>query len=228
MPPVGPLKLKRMPDTVRRLLDVAGATAWEALVEAHADHALLFVSLMADRMPFDEAISRYLAEMDVRDPIASSIRSRVLVALEHAQAERDVAAARETPPEGERADTAAETDGRADDEGEGLRRFRPDVLMKGIARKARATEEVEQWVALAIARAEEGIINIHIDNALTFAATLSPQLTLAEAVEDYIDTLRITGGRAQAVFQRTMARLADLHLPEGVRGRPMKGDGSRG
>lgn len=227
MSPVGPLKLKRMPEGVRRQLDVAGATAWEALVDAHAEHALLFVTLMEARIPFDEAISRYLSEMDVRDPIASSIRSRVLVALEHEQAERDLATLEE-PPSVERENAVGGPGEMVGENGEGLRRFRPDVLMKGIARKVRATEEVEQWVALSIARAEEGIIGVHIDNALTFAATLGPEIPLAEAVEDYIDTMRIAGGRAQAVFQRTMARLADLHLPEGIRAGPPGDGGSRG
>lgn len=200
---VGPLKFKRMPEGVRRQVEVAAASAWESLVEVHAAHALRFVAIMASRMPFDEAVVRYLAETDVRDPMASSVRSRVLVALEDADVEQD-----------ERPNLRPYGGGDADDDEEGLRRFRPDVLMKGIARKVRASEEAEQWVALAIARAEEGILRAHIDNALTFAAILQDQGTLAEAVEDYIELLRVSGGRAQAVFQRTMAMLADLHLPE--------------
>lgn len=223
--------MRRMPDGVRHQLDVAGATAWQALVVAHADHALRFVALLAGRVPLDEAISRYLDEMDVRDPMASAIRSRVLVALERAQAEGpEVPGAPAGAPDG-----AAPPGGEPGEAGggEGLRRFRPDVVMKGIARKVRASEEVEQWIALAIARAEEGVIAVHIDNALTFAAMPRPDAGLAEAVEDYIDTMRISGGRAQAVFQRTMARLADLHLPE--RGGPPApatgangGEGERG
>ena len=205
MSPVGPLKFKRMPEGVRRQVELAGASAWESLVEVHAAHALRFVALMAPRLPFDEAVSRYLDEMDLRDPMASSVRSRVLVALEHAQEEDD-----DRPTLG-----AYEGDeGSGDGDGAGLRRFRPDILMKGVARKVRATEAAEQWVALAMARAEEGVLRAHIDNALVFAAILHGHVTMAEAIEDYIDLLRVSGGRAQAVFQRTMARLADLHLPD--------------
>ncbi|MBW3554230.1 MAG: hypothetical protein KY466_11995 [Gemmatimonadetes bacterium] len=205
MSPVGRLKLKRMPETLRRQIEVASASAWEDLVEVHASQALRFVALVSMRMPFDEAVSRYLAEMDVRDPMASSIRSRVLIALEDAQVEPE-----EQPGPGvfDRGGSDAE------DDGDGLRRFRPDVLMKGIARKVRATEEAEQWVALSIARAEEAVLRVHIQNAVLFADLLHEETGLSEAVEDYIELLRITGGRAQAVFQRTMARLADLHLPE--------------
>ena len=205
MSPVGPLKFKRMPEGVRRQVEVAAASAWESLVEVHTAHALRFVALVASRMPFDEAVSRYLTEMDVRDPMASSIRSRVLIALEHAQLDHE-----DRPTL-----SAYRTEGgEQDDDDDGLRRFRPDVLMKGIARKVRESEEAEQWVALAIARAEEGILRAHIGNALTFAAILRTHTTLAEAVEDYVELLRVSGGRAQAVFQRTMARLADMHLPE--------------
>lgn len=201
MSPVGPLKFKRMPESMRRQVDVAAASAWEGLVEVHADHALRFVVLMAGRMPFDEAVSRYLGEMDVRDPMASSIRSRVLVALEEAREGVGIRGSAALP----------EHDG--DDTEDGLRRFRPDVLVKGIARKVRETEVAEQWIALAIARAEEDVIRAHIENAVTFAGVLQPEAVLSEAVEDYIELLRISGGRAQAVFQRTMARLAEIHLP---------------
>ena len=203
MAPVGPLKFKRTPEGVRRQVEVAAASAWESLVEVHTAHALRFVALMASRLPFDEAVGRYLAEMDVRDPMASSVRSRVLIALEDAETEHE-----------ERPSLSAYLGGDGEDGDDGLKRFRPDVLMKGIARKVRATEEAEQWVALAMARAEEGVLRAHIDNALTFAAVLRGHGTLSEAVEDYIELLRVSGGRAQAVFQRTMARLADLHLPE--------------
>ncbi|HUG42161.1 MAG TPA: hypothetical protein VMM12_16960 [Longimicrobiales bacterium] len=200
---MGPLKFKRMPEGVRRQVEVAAASAWEGLVEVHADHALRFVSLMAGRMPFSEAVSRYLNEMDVRDPMASSIRSRVLIALEDARAGMG----------GRSSSVPSEPVPGTDETGDGLRRFRPDVLVKGIARRVRETEEAEQWIALAIARAEEAVIRAHIENAITFAGVLQPEAVLSDAVEDYIELLRISGGRAQAVFQRTMARLADLHLP---------------
>lgn len=217
MSPVGPLRFKRLPESVRRQVEMAAASAWEALVEVHSAHALRFVALMAARMPFDEAVSRYLNDMDVRDPMASSIRSRVLVALEDALGDDPD---RPSLP-------ALDHGGMEEAEGDGFRRFRPDRLMKGIARKVRETGELEQWVALAIARAEEGVIRAHIDNAITLSAILRSHAHLDEAVEEYIDLLRVSGGRAQAVFQRTMAQLADLHLPEdsgGAAGRVEEAD----
>ncbi len=195
MAPVGPLRFRRLPESVRRQIDVAAATAWEALVEAHTAHALRFIALMAASLPFDEAVERYLAEMDVDDAMAASVRSRVLIAVRESGAGED----RPTLP------VAYEEAGEMD----GLKRFRPDVLMKGLARKVRVGAEMDERVSLAMARAEEGVIRAHIDNAAVFAAVLRDHAALDEAVEDYIERMRLSGGRAQAVFQRTMARLAE-------------------
>jgi hypothetical protein len=203
MASIGRLKFKRTPEPIRRRLEMAGAAAWEAVVDAHANHAAGFVALLRQRLAFDQAVERYLTEMDVRDPMASAIRSRVLTRLE---AMPDVAA---PGPD------AQDDDGEGGGPG-GLKRFRPDVVAKGIARKVRETEAVEEWIRLAIARAEEGVLQAHIDNAVAVTDIVRGHMGLDEGVEDYIDLMRITGGRAQSVYQRAMARLADLHLPSGT------------
>lgn len=204
MAQIGPLRFKRTPEPVRRQIEMASAAAWESVVDAHAVHAARFVALTAHRLAFDQALDRYLSEMDVRDPTASAVRSRVLVRLERAAPGRNDAS------QGEQPDDAATTP----DAAAGLKRFRPDIVAKGIARKVRENEAFEEWVRLAIARAEEGVLEAHIQNAADFTAILHGHMGLDEAVEDYIDLMRITGGRAQSVYQRTMAKLADLHLPQ--------------
>ncbi len=207
MAQIGPLRFKRTPEPVRRQIEMAAAAAWESVVNAHALHAARFVALTAHRLAFDQAVDRYLSEMDVRDPTASAVRSRVLVRLEQT-----------TPAPGtesEQAEPAGDGDNAANDSSVGgLKRFRPDIVARGIARKVRENEAFEEWVRLAIARAEEGVLLAHIDNAVGFTAILHGHIGLDEAVEDYIDMMRITGGRAQSVYQRTMAKLADLHLPQ--------------
>lgn len=206
MAPIGPMSFRRGPEHVRRQADVAAAAAWEALVESHTGHALRFVALMAARLDFDEAIDRYLDELDVHDPMASAIRSRVLIALEHSMEEEP---GRPSLSGYEGAESPESESG-----GRGLRRFRPDVLMKGIARKVREGGEVDEWIRLAVARAEEGVIRAHVDNAVVFVAVLRGHEPLHEAVDDYLELMRVSGGRAQSVHQRTMARLAELHLPQ--------------
>lgn len=201
---------RRGSDDLRRQIEVAAAASWEALVEVHTGHALRFVALMAAHMDFSDAADRYLDELDIREPMGSAIRSRVLVALEHAvqdDPERPSLQAYGAPTAGEGEE--------APEEGErGLRRFRPDVLMKGLARKVRETEALDEWVSLAVARAEEGAIKAHVDNAVLFTALLRQHAPMDEAVDDYLELMRVGGGRAQSIHQRTMARLAELHLPK--------------
>lgn len=207
MTPIGPLRFRRGPEHVRRQVDVAAAAAWEALVDAHTSHALRFIALMAARHDFDEALDRYLDELDVRDPMASAVRSRVLIALEHALREES-----ELPTLDPEDHIGGDEDD--DERSRGLRRFRPDRVVKGIARKVRETGEIDEWIRLAVARAEEGVILAHVDNAVIFVGVLRGHEPLHEAVDDYLEIMRVSGGRAQSVHQRAMARLAEIHLPE--------------
>ena len=178
--------------------------AWEALVEAHATQAREFVALFEDQMPMDEALLRYLRDMDLGDTMVAAVRTRVLVGIEDAQTRRDPDQL-SIRPDGE---LASETN---DDDR--WRRFRPDVMMRGVIERQKKNEEVDRLIELAIARAEEEIIKTHVDNAITFAALLDEFGPLSRGVEHYIAAMNIVGGRGQAVLQRTMARLADVHLP---------------
>ena len=182
--------------------------AWEALVEAHIHQALEFIELFDDRIPLEEALHRYIREMDMGETMGAAVRTRVLVTVEDRVAETV------RPPVSIRANDG-DGDSAIDDEddGDGWRRFRPDVVMRGVLERQRSREEIERLIELAIARAEEEVIKVHVDNAITFAALLEDSGALSRAVEQYISALNVVGGRGQAVLQRTMARLADVHLP---------------
>ena len=202
---------RRLSESARHRLEVATAMAWEALVEAHIQQALEFIALFEDRMPLEDALNRYIEEMDMGETMGAAVRTRVLVMTED-----------ELEPEAPRppvALTTSEGEGEGEEvlevEGDGVRwrRFRPDVMMRGVFERQRSREEVERMVELAIARAEEDVIKVHVDNAITFAALLEDSGALSRAVEQYISALAVVGGRGQAVLQRTMARLADVHLP---------------
>jgi hypothetical protein len=190
---------RRLPDTVRRRLEIATAMAWESLVETHVEQATRFVHLLGERLPLEETLTRYLLEMDMGDSMASAVRTRVLVTQES----EDTLA--------EAADDPSTT--KALEEEEGWRRFRPDVMMRGVLERQRRNDETEHWIQLALARAEEKLITTHVDNAITFAALLEEHLPVDRGVQQYLDAVALTGSRAQAVVQRTMARLADVHLP---------------
>lgn len=198
---------RRLPDTVRHRIEVAAAMAWEALVESHSAQARDFVALFDEHMPLEESLNRYVAEMDLSETMIAAVRTRVLVGIEDAAISRaaDSLTIRPDADEDELDDV--------DTDDEGWRRFRPDVMMRGVIQRQRKNEEVERLVELAVARGEEEIIKTHVDNAITFAALLDEFGPLSRGVEHYISVMNIVGGRGQAVLQRTMARLAEVHLP---------------
>lgn len=201
MPAPAPRISRRLPEVVRRRLEVASAMAWEALVDTQTRHALDFVALVDGRMELEDALDRYLEEMGVTEPMATAVRTRALVALEPAHGGAQPLAA--PLPE----EVGAEA------EAEGWRRFRPEALVRGVRERQRKADEMDRLILLATARAEEAVIRAHVDNAITFAALLEPQLGLERAVQEYLRIVDVAGARGQAVFQRTMARLADVHLP---------------
>jgi hypothetical protein len=203
--PVPGRPYRRLPETVRHRLEVAGAMAWEALVESHSAQAREFVALFEESLPLEESLTRYVRDMDLSETMVAAVRTRVLVGIEDTQLSR--AADSLTL----RAESVIDDEHTDDDNS--WRRFRPDVVMRGVIERQKKNEEVERMVELAIARAEEEIIKTHVDNAITFAALLDEFGPLSRGVEHYIAALNIVGGRGQAVLQRTMARLAEVHLP---------------
>jgi len=198
-----------MSESVRHRLDVATAMAWESLADAHVAQALEFISLFEDRMPLEEALTRYIREMDMGETMGSAVRTKVLVTLEDQGKPQN-------PPLPILSSEEVVEDVAATDDEEGWKRFRPDTVMRGVFERQRRKEEVERLIELAIARAEEAVIQTHVDNAITFAALLESSGALSRGVEHYLDALGVVGGRGQAVAQRTMARLADVHLPRKV------------
>src|SRR5262245_39504440 len=203
MPAPGPRVPRNLPENIRRRLEVATAMAWEALVDSHTEQALSFIELFEGRITMEDALLRYLREMDLNEATATAIRTRVFVALE----DRPLG----SKPRLQLHDDDAPDEGEEPDDG--WRRFRPDVMMRGVRDRQKRTEETERFVELALARCEESVIKTHIDNAITFAALLDGTSSLSKAVQTYLGSVSLTGGRSQSVFQRTMAQLAEVHLP---------------
>jgi hypothetical protein len=174
--------------------------AWEALVESHSTQARDFVDLFTEYMPLEEALTRYIRDMDLTDTMIAAVRTRVLVGIEDERPRHGLSGLTLRPEE-------------VEESGDGWRRWRPDVVVRGVIEWQKKNEEVERLVELAVARAEEEVIKTHVDNAITFAALLDEFGPLSRGVEHYISVMGVVGGRGQAVLQRTMARLADVHLP---------------
>lgn len=192
-----------LPENVRRKLEVATAMAWESLVDTHVAEATSFINLLEDRLPLEDALTRYLREMDLADTMGIAIRTRVLLAFETP-----------LPAEGHTAAVEPELSVRPEGEDEeGWRRFMPDNVVRGVRERQKRAEEVERMIMLALARGEEALIRTHVENAISFAALLGGHVSLDRSVQQYLGAVLLTGCRAQVVFQRTMARLADVHLP---------------
>ena len=197
--PRSPSRLKG--ETSRRKLEVTSAMAWEALVDMHVEQAMQFVVLAAPYQPIEESLPRYLREMDIQTPMAAAIRTGVLTAVE------------EEPPVAPPGlfDDSDPLDA-PDEDGDGWNLLRkPQRVVRDVIRRQKRSEEFERISRLALARAEEQVIRTHIENAISFVALLEDQ-PFDRAIEAYLSTVGVAGGRAQAVFQRTMARLADVHL----------------
>lgn len=195
-------------EAMRRKLEVSTAMAWEALVDSHIDQASTFVRLLSAHEPIEDSLPRYLREMDLHETMATAIRTRVLAVLEEDGSPPAVldetAALRFRPRES--------ADGDDDDDGSWSLLRQPQRVVRGVRRRQRRTEEIERMTMLGLARAEENVIETHVENAIGFVALLGGQLPLDRAVQQYLGAVGLAGGRAQTVFQRTMARLAEVHL----------------
>lgn len=190
-------------ETTRRKLEVTSAMAWEALVDAHVEQAMQFIVLLAPFEPIEDSLPRYLREMDLQATMAAAVRTRVLTS-----AEEDVPVA---PDDLESASLSLPRDVRAEDDDDWSLLRQPQRIVRGVIRRQKRNEEIERITQLALARAEEHTIRAHIENAIGFVALLEDH-PLDRAIQTYLTSVGVAGGRAQAVFQRTMARLADVHL----------------
>jgi hypothetical protein len=191
-------------ESTRRKLEVTSALAWQALVDTHVERAMQFIALLAAHEPIEESLPRYLREMDLDATMAAAIRTRVLTTVEEEPPALpddlfDPGSARVSDVDGDEADDAWSL----------LRQ--PQRVVRGVLRRQKRNEEIERITQLALARAEEYVIRTHIENAIGFVALLEP-LPFERAIEVYLEAVGVSGARAQAVFQRTMARLADVHL----------------
>lgn len=192
---------RSLPEALRRKLDVTTAMAWEDLVDSHVAQATAFIIRLEEFIPVEETLTRYLREMDLTDTMATAVRTRVLLGLE----ELDESGAHH--PDG-----AGGTAGDDDDEDTVWNRFRPSAVVREVKERQRRGEELDRLTMLLLARGEDRVMATHVENAIGFAALLDGSMPLDRAVQLYLGSVNLSGCRGQVVFQRTMARLADVHL----------------
>lgn len=185
----GMLTGHRVPDTVRVDFDVVIARAWQALAQAHEEAAVTFVRRMSSRIGTDAALQRYFREVAVPLQMREAVRTAALLAL--------------TPEERRRT---------GDDGSESWSLMRPDQIVGVVRRRTRFVEETTLALRLAAAAAEEALTVTHVRMALETAHVMGSVLPVDESVMHYLRAFTLSNAAAQVVFQRAMARLADLEI----------------
>ncbi|HEX9937944.1 MAG TPA: hypothetical protein VGB15_12510 [Longimicrobium sp.] len=185
---------QRLPEDTERELERAEAAAHEEMVETHAHLACDLVGILAPRMPFDEAIDRYLESMGLEGDEAEAVGTRAVTLLDEQEIREDLAR------EGTRG------------WGFDWRYATPIGALRFIQRQRKRSAEESLWLELAAARAEEKLADAHAAKAREFVEILKDEVDPTTAVEHYVERLRLPEIRSRIVYQRVLAQLAEEGL----------------
>jgi hypothetical protein len=101
-----------------------------------------------------------------------------------------------------------------------FRRFFPETLFS-----RKLDPGAERRLRLAQARAEEGVIRAHVDNALMFVDTLAEDMAFDRAIDTYIREMGVPEPLASVVVTRTLVVLGQDLVPYRRRARESDGGG---
>lgn len=199
--------IKSMSRSMQRQVDLTTAVCQERLLSTHVRHVLALVDLVSDRMQFDEALDIYVRILRLTPEQARNIGSRALAEL--GRRGEDPAASsmmHEREPELE-----VEDERSASAEGVG----RSEALLSRLRRRVRGRvqEDLRERINLAAARTEEGILQTHVHNSLSFARALTGELSASESIELYLETMMLPEGTADVVYNRALSIIAEQVLP---------------
>lgn len=195
----------------QRQIDLTTAVCQERLLATHVRHVLALVDLVSDQLAFDSAVDIYVRVLRLTPEQARNVASRALAAL----GQRGVVPARDgVAPIAEGDDEAM--DAPADEGARGrseqtFARFRRRI-------RGRVQEDLRHRINLATARAEDTLVEAHVENALTFVRTFD-EMGTSEAAELYLETMLIQEGVSDVIYNRALRRIADDALPP-VEGEP--------
>jgi hypothetical protein len=95
-----------------------------------------------------------------------------------------------------------------------LRRFFPDSIFR-----RRLDESAGRRLKLAQARAEERIVDAHVENALMFVDALAEDLTYDRAIDTYVRVMGVAEPLASLVATRVLVVLGQELVPTRIRRR---------
>jgi hypothetical protein len=197
--------MKSTSRSLQRHVDLTTAVCQERLLATHVRHVLALVDLVADRLPFDDALDIYVRILRLPPEQARNIGSRALAEIGRrggAPVTPPVAVAL-PEPEPEPEESHAEAGSRS---GAIFARLRRRV-------RGRVQDELRERINLCAARTEDSLLETHVQNALVFARALGEELTAPESVELYLDTMMLPEGVADVIYNRALRLVADQVLP---------------
>lgn len=188
----------------QRQIDLSTAVSQERLLSTHVRHVLAMVDLVADQMPFDDALDIYVRILRLTPEQARNVGSRAFAAL----------GSRSGLPEVDQygADLDLDDDTGHDEEGGG---GRPDAVFARLRRRIRGRvhEDLRNRINLAAARAEDSILQTHVENSLIFVRAIGDEMPPSDSVEKYLETMMLEEGKADVIYNRALRVIADDVLP---------------
>jgi hypothetical protein len=200
--------MKSTSRALQRQVDLTTAVCQERLLATHVRHVLALVDLVADRLPFDDALDIYVRVLRLTPEQARNVGSRALAEL--GRRERGggapVRSAPVIPEREEQDDEPAEPTGS---------QGRSDALFSRLRRRVRGRvqEDLRHRINLSAARTEDDLLATHVENALLFVRALGEELTEPDAVELYLETMMLAEGPADVIYHRALRKIADQVLP---------------
>lgn len=189
---------------MQRQVDLTTAVCQERLMATHVRHVLAFVELVSDVMPFDEALDIYVRILQLNPEQARNVGSRALAELGRRTGSRPADFDAALPAEEIEVEDVATADG-----------GRSEAMFGRLRRRirGRVQDELRQRINLAAARTEDALFETHVENGLIFVKALGDEITPADAVEQYLETMAISEGLGDVIYNRALRILADQRLP---------------
>jgi hypothetical protein len=199
--------MKSTSRALQRQVDLTTAVCQERLLATHVRHVIALVDLVADRLPFDDALDIYVRVLRLSPEQARNVGSRALAEL--GRRERAGGA----PVRATSAEPVQEREEEEPVESSGL--ARTDALFSRLRRRVRGRvqEDLRHRINLSAARTEDDLLATHVENALLFVRGLGDELSEPEAVELYLETMMIGEGPGDVIYHRALREIADQVLP---------------
>lgn len=83
------------------------------------------------------------------------------------------------------------------------------MVMGWLTKRRRLSPAAERRLLIALARAEEEIVQAHVQNALDVIDAVDGEMKLIRALELYLDELELDEPQSTIIAQRVLARLKE-------------------